>query len=112
QSLGFTATATPWILVGASTWPGEEEILVAAWEKIRAKHPGAHLLLVPRHAERREEVQRMLEKTPWKSHFRSRGDAPAGTDILVADTTGELSRLLLIADLVFVGKSLPPQNGG
>ena len=32
--------------------------------------------------------------------------------IYVADTTGELAMLTQIADLVFVGKSLPPNEGG
>jgi 3-deoxy-D-manno-octulosonic-acid transferase len=30
----------------------------------------------------------------------------------VADTTGELQKLTQVADLVFVGKSLPPNEGG
>lgn len=33
-------------------------------------------------------------------------------DIVVADTTGELRRLTQLADLVFVGKSLPPHTEG
>ena len=33
-------------------------------------------------------------------------------DVAVADTTGELRRLTQLADLVFVGKSLPPNEGG
>jgi 3-deoxy-D-manno-octulosonic-acid transferase len=33
-------------------------------------------------------------------------------DVAIADTTGELRRLTQIADLVFVGKSLPPHSEG
>lgn len=43
------------ILLGASTWPGEEAALLAAWRGIAAK--GWRLLIVPRHAERRGEIE-------------------------------------------------------
>jgi 3-deoxy-D-manno-octulosonic-acid transferase len=33
-------------------------------------------------------------------------------DVAVADTTGELRRLTQLADVVFVGKSLPPHTEG
>ena len=38
---------------------------------------------------------------------------PRGAVIIhLADTTGELSRLSQIADIAFIGKSLPPNEGG
>ncbi|MBC8011057.1 MAG: 3-deoxy-D-manno-octulosonic acid transferase, partial [Burkholderiales bacterium] len=46
------------VLLGASTWPGEEAALIAAWRGIAAK--GWRLLIVPRHAERRDEIEAML----------------------------------------------------
>jgi len=33
-------------------------------------------------------------------------------DVSIADTTGELRKLTQLADLVFIGKSLPPNEGG
>jgi 3-deoxy-D-manno-octulosonic-acid transferase len=38
--------------------------------------------------------------------------AADGIDVAVADTTGELRNLTQLADLVFVGKSLPPHSEG
>lgn len=98
------------ILLGASTWPGEEEALVEAWRAIGV--PGWKLLIVPRHAERRAEIQAMLARGGVKDWFRSRGFAPGEVDVAVADTTGELARLLSLADLVFIGKTLPPHTEG
>jgi 3-deoxy-D-manno-octulosonic-acid transferase len=92
------------VLLGSSTWPGEETALVAAWRAARAAGHAPALLLVPRHAERRAEGV--------TGHFRSRGAAPGPVDAAVADTTGELRRLTQLADLVFVGKSLPPHTEG
>jgi 3-deoxy-D-manno-octulosonic-acid transferase len=100
------------VLVGASTWPGEEAALVAALREARAAGLACALLLVPRHAERRESLARELEATGLRCHFRSRGAAPGPVDVAVADTTGELRNLLQLGDLVFVGKSLPPHTEG
>ncbi|MBI5691575.1 MAG: 3-deoxy-D-manno-octulosonic acid transferase [Verrucomicrobia bacterium] len=110
RELGFPDQGP--VILGASTWPGEEEALLSAWQRHRSAHPGCSLLLVPRHAERREEIARTLEGAGVRSHFRSRGPADAGVDVTVADTTGELRQLMQLADLVFVGKSLPPHTEG
>jgi len=100
------------VLLGSSTWPGEEEALLDALVAARARGIPVSLLLVPRHAERRFELEKLLRGTGLQSHFRSRGGAPGGVDVAVADTTGELRALTQLADLVFVGKSLPPHTDG
>lgn len=100
------------VLLGSSTWPGEERALYDAWQETRAAGLPCALLIVPRHAERREEIEAWLQTTGSSVHLRSRGPAETEVDISVADTTGELRRLTQLADLVFVGKSLPPNEGG
>jgi 3-deoxy-D-manno-octulosonic-acid transferase len=47
-----------------------------------------------------------------RSHLRTHGPAPAPVDVAVADTTGELALLTHLAEVVFVGKSLPPHTEG
>jgi 3-deoxy-D-manno-octulosonic-acid transferase len=100
------------VLLGASTWPGEEEALLEAWAAARAAGTAVALLLVPRHAERRGEIEALLRSKGVTHHLRSLGPAGGPCDVAVADTTGELRTLLQLADLVFVGKSLPPQREG
>jgi 3-deoxy-D-manno-octulosonic-acid transferase len=100
------------ILLGSSTWPGEELALVAALKRARGAGLPCSLLIVPRHAERRVEIERELAATGLRLHFRSRGAAAEAVDVAVADTTGELRRLTQLADLVYVGKSLPPHTEG
>lgn len=100
------------VLLGSSTWAGEESALVQAMRAARAKGLAVALLLVPRHAERREELRALLARTGLKYHFRSEGAAPGEVDVAVGDTTGELQKLTQLADLVYVGKSLAPHNGG
>lgn len=100
------------VLLGSSTWTGEEAALLAARQRVRSAGLPVSLLLVPRHAERRGEIEALLKEAGLSHHFRSRGAAPGPVEVAVADTTGELARLTQLADLVFVGKSLPPHTEG
>lgn len=102
------------VVLGSSTWPGEEAALFAAWKQAYAAGLRCALLLVPRHAERRGEIERLLEQEGQgaRYHFRSRGAASGDVDVAVGDTTGELRKFTQLADVVFVGKSLPPHTEG
>lgn len=108
--LGLPAASL--VLLGSSTWPGEEAALVDALVSARARGVACALLLVPRHAERRGEIERLLGATALSFHLRSRGAAPAEVDVAVGDSTGELRDFTQLADLVFVGKSLAPHTEG
>ena len=55
---------------------------------------------------------RSLRAAGVSFHLRSAGPAAGPVDVAVADTTGELRRLTQLADLVVVGKSLPPHTEG
>ena len=73
----------------------------------------ARLLLVPRHAERRRQITSMLQQKNIPYHQRTqKKQAPTGTLVYLADTTGELSKLIECADLAFGGKTLAPNRGG
>jgi 3-deoxy-D-manno-octulosonic-acid transferase len=100
------------VLMGSSTWPGEEAALLDALRLARSRGTSCSLLIVPRHAERRPEIEALLAESKLRYHFRTSGGAPGEVDVAVADTTGEMRRLLQLADLVFVGKSLPPHTEG
>lgn len=115
NEFGFRASGEnrPLVLLGSSTWPGEETALIEAVSKLRKESLDLRLLLVPRHAERGPEVKRLLEQQDLAWHQRSTKTQPSGEAIIyLADTTGELSRLTQLADLAFIGKSLPPNVGG
>ncbi len=100
------------ILVAGSTWPGEEEVLCRIYKTLREKHPELFLVLVPRHAERRDEVVRTLEAQGLSYALRSKLDGGAAKpDVLVVDTTGELMSFYAASDVVFVGKSLCEHGG-
>jgi 3-deoxy-D-manno-octulosonic-acid transferase len=104
------------VLVGGSTWDGEEEALLDIAREARPRHPGLMLVLVPRHAERRDEVLADIRRRGLsviqRSRFPDEAASPAQRpDVLLVDTTGELRGFYAAADIVFVGKSLT-QTGG
>lgn len=104
------------VILGGSTWPGEELALTQAWKNIA--EPKVKLVLVPRHMERGDEVERELSTIGVKTIRRSRvkqGEetlSPALDTVLMVDTTGELSALYHCADIVIVGRSFEPNFGG
>ena len=102
------------VMLGSSTWQGEEQMLVRVLEEIRqASGADARLLLVPRHAERRAQVREVLERGVLPFNFRTENKcAGEGTLVYVADTTGELAMLTQAADFAYIGKSMPPNDGG
>ncbi len=115
--LGFEPSGEPptkpVILLGSSTWPGEEVLLVQTLLKALKTGIACRLLIVPRHAERRDQIEKILKRHQIAYYFRSKGKrAPGPVMIYVGDTTGELKILTQAADLVFIGKSLPPNSGG
>lgn len=106
--------ASDLILLGGSTWPGEEDVLLDYFVKPKTRFPGLKLVLVPRHAERRDEVVASIERRGLKYIQRSKGTvAGAGEspEVLLVDTTGELRHLYTAATVIFIGKSLT-QHGG
>ncbi len=115
HELGFQTSDNrdPFILLGSSTWPGEEDALLKVQQALIDQGIDCRLLLVPRHAERGPEIAKTLSAQPYSWHQRStQTRAPQYLHIHLADTTGELTRLTQAADVAFIGKSLPPHHQG
>jgi len=89
------------LLLGGSTWPGEDEVLLKIYSRLRGK---VKLVLAPRHFEKADAVEDNIKKAGFTCRRRSRGDTEG--EVLLADTTGELMGLYGVSDVVFVGKSL------
>lgn len=99
-----------------STFRGEEEFLAKAFLTA-----GLLPVIVPRHAERREEVKAVLEKELARpvilrsqisnSNFAPAQDADLAQAIFVIDSTGELRDWTAHADIVVIGKSFFSKGG-
>ena len=100
------------ILLGGSTWSGEEEILLDVFKDLRAAFDKLVLVLVPRHAERRDKVLSAIAARGLSVVRRTelKPGLPA-PDVLLVDTTGELRGFYSCANVIFVGKSLCEHGG-
>ena len=106
------------VWIAGSTHAGEEAIVLAAHRALRARFPGALLVLVPRHPERVGEVLaactglRVLRRSAMIGDEAPAADGPvAEVDVLVGDRMGELLMLYGLAQAAFVGGSLVDVGG-
>jgi len=98
------------VLVAASTREGEEAMLVDALAA--APVPDLLIVIVPRHPQRFDEVERLLAGRGLRVQRRSRGTTVApGTQVLLGDSMGELFAYYAACDVAFVGGSLLPLGG-
>ncbi|HEY6642550.1 lipid IV(A) 3-deoxy-D-manno-octulosonic acid transferase [Povalibacter sp.] len=100
------------VWVAGSTHEGEEDVILEAHRGLLAARADSLLILVPRHPNRFERVRQWLSGQQVTFACRSRGEAVTpDTQILLADTLGELLMLYAAADVAFVGGSLVPIGG-
>jgi len=99
------------VWMAASTHEGEDEPVLEAHRRVRASHPEALLVLVPRHPERFEGVAELVGQQGFDCVRRSAGARVGDAGVYLADTMGELLMLLGTADAAFVGGSLVPVGG-
>jgi 3-deoxy-D-manno-octulosonic-acid transferase len=102
------------LLVGASTHPSEETVLLHVYRRLRTAVPNLLLLLAPRHPQRFTEVEAMLKTGGYRYVKRSQSSEASVTEVEVflLDTLGELSSFYRTAALAFVGGSLVKGPGG
>jgi 3-deoxy-D-manno-octulosonic-acid transferase len=125
RSLGLIESGR--LIVAGSTAAGEEEVLLAAFERV-LREPGlqgARLVLAPRRPERFDDVARLIaassvtldgawarrsELDPEVSGRRSSND-PSTARVVLLDSIGELTHIYRFASVVFVGGSLVSHGG-
>jgi 3-deoxy-D-manno-octulosonic-acid transferase len=113
RGLGPEARGARPLVVAGSTSAGEDEMVIAAFQRVRERLPEVALLLAPRKPERFADVPALVEAAGLRCRLRSTlGDRPwSGTEVILLDTLGELAQVYALADVVFVGGSLVPQGG-
>jgi 3-deoxy-D-manno-octulosonic-acid transferase len=101
------------VLLGGSTWPGEDSMMLRAYAELVKTRPDVKLVIAPRHFEKADAVEANIRAAGFSVVRRSRGDENPQSPILnsqfpvyLCDTTGEMMGLFGIAKVAFVGKSL------
>ena len=102
------------VLLCASTREGEESLILDAW--LRASLPAnALLLIVPRHPQRFDEVEKLIAAhglaVQRRSGLGQDGVVAPATQVLLGDSMGEMFAYYAACDCAFVGGSLLPLGG-
>ena len=97
-------------LLAASTHEGEEAIAMDAQKKLASPHV---LVIAPRHPERGDAIEQEILSRGLSCSRRSRRDAVSTeTDVLLADTLGEMGMWFRLADAIYLGGGHTPGVGG
>jgi 3-deoxy-D-manno-octulosonic-acid transferase len=111
SALGISASDGP-VWVAGSTHPGEEDVLLEVFARLRRRFSSLRLVLAPRRVERAHEVQGKAEDLHLSVALRSGPDAEkTRSSVVVLDTLGELERVYGLAFVSFVGGSLVSIGG-
>ena len=91
-------------LIAGSTWPSDEEHLLAAWLRIREKIPDARLIIAP-HEVDDSHLESIIKWGRSHSLRLNRIDSPhaSSADVLLVDRFGILGDLYALADVAYVG---------
>jgi len=98
------------VIVAGSTRSGEEEIIFEAFNEIRAKMPGARLIIAPRHINRVNKVCALAGKYGIPCTLYS-ARAGISDGCIIVDVFGELAKIYAACDVAFVGGSLVGKGG-
>jgi 3-deoxy-D-manno-octulosonic-acid transferase len=98
------------VITVGSTHRGEEAALLDVFMQLRRKYPELLLIIAPRHPERFDEVEGLINKAGYDCQRRTKLHGPI-KDVLLLDTIGELRSFYAICDIAFVGGSLVKVGG-
>ncbi|NLX14599.1 MAG: 3-deoxy-D-manno-octulosonic acid transferase [Phycisphaerales bacterium] len=114
RAMGIGRRRPVWVC--GSTGPGEEKVILQAYQTLHRRHPTLQLVIVPRKPERFDEVANLIRQTGYQVIRRS--ESPDGTtrppavkSVMLGDTMGELRKFYFLASVVFVGRSLAAMGG-
>ncbi len=98
------------VLLAASTREGEEALLLDALATLDV--PDGLVVVVPRHPQRFDAVERLLASRAIRYQRRS-ANAPVAPDtrVVLGDSMGELFAYYAACDVAFIGGSLLPLGG-
>jgi 3-deoxy-D-manno-octulosonic-acid transferase len=103
------------IWIAGCTRPGEEELILEAFDALRTDFPKLQLWLAPRHANRFEHVNDLLREQGRSilrlSEFDATNAPGHSPSIVLIDRLGVLAQMYQYADVAFIGGSLLRYGG-
>ncbi len=113
--LGIKESSLVWVV--GSTQAPEEAWAMDIYQRLRSQLPNLHLIIVPRHQERFEEVAKLMSDSKLDYQRRSKltaafsGLRTQHSGLTLVDTLGELKAIWGLADVGFVGGSFNDRGG-
>ncbi|MEM9786423.1 MAG: glycosyltransferase N-terminal domain-containing protein, partial [Pseudomonadota bacterium] len=93
----------------APSHPADEQVAIAAHERLRSTVPSALLIIAPRFPDRRDDIAQNLDN---KVPMRSRGQVPSADDsVWLCDTFGELGLVYRLTRAVLIGGTFDETEG-
>ncbi len=108
---GLRAWSGRRLIVGGSTRPGEELILIEAFRALRTQFSDLRLVIVPRHLERLNEVLGVTSTSGFSTRLWSANELEASDEMLVVDAIGLLNALYHRATIAVVGGTFAEIGG-
>jgi 3-deoxy-D-manno-octulosonic-acid transferase len=99
------------IWIAASTHATEEEIILAAHQRILAVLPDTLLILVPRHPQRFDDIYKMAALDYTVARRSKNEICQPATQVYLGDTMGEMLLLYAVSDIAFVAGSFAQVGG-
>ncbi|MFW2368755.1 MAG: 3-deoxy-D-manno-octulosonic acid transferase [Desulforhopalus sp.] len=98
------------LFICGSTHPGEEEILLDSYCRIRQGYPEVFMIIAPRDTNRAGGIQALGEERGLKTALRT-ATVMGQADLFILNTIGELIDFYALSDIAFVGGSLVKEGG-
>jgi 3-deoxy-D-manno-octulosonic-acid transferase len=98
------------IFICGSTHPGEEELLITSYLRVREEFPEIFLILAPRNIKRSQEIKDIASAHSLSVSMRTEPQQ-SSSDIFILNTIGELAACYSLAKIAFVGGSLVSKGG-
>jgi 3-deoxy-D-manno-octulosonic-acid transferase len=111
---GFNIMPNDRVMVAGSTHPGEEEILLKGYAKIKKSVSALKLVIAPRDPDRAPEVKEIFLSRGFTAACLAEIQKASGgqpVDIIVIDRIGLLGKVYTMGDLAFIGGSLVQAGG-
>ncbi|KAF0144406.1 MAG: 3-deoxy-D-manno-octulosonic-acid transferase [Nitrospirae bacterium] len=104
------------VIVAGSTHRGEEDLIIAAFTKLKTEFPELNLIIAPRHPERFAEVEELIHKKnmPYIKRSVLASKLPgfrASGLVIILDAMGELSSAYGACDIAIMGGSFITHGG-
>lgn len=102
------------LVCAGSTHEHEESLILQAFMKLKSVETDAKLIVVPRHPERFDKVDKLLgvyAKQEQLSYLKYSQNSSLLSDIILVDALGKLINIYAISDVVILGGAFEPIGG-